>query len=145
LLFDEIVLGVWGVTPLPHFFGEDPTVAANLEYLQSLLSNLASNTNASIGNGRGHPPSTGGYRFSLRSQDVYSTDTVYRMDTDKRCDKNKPTPAKDDELDKPSYPNKALWEFIPAYERTAQLTSVMLMAGTIFGFILLYLVGKSGI
>jgi hypothetical protein len=144
-LFDEIVQCVWGVTTPLHYSDDDNTVAANLEYLQSLLSNLASETNALIGTERNHPPDTEGYRFGSRPQDVYSTEPVYRSDTDKRGDKNKSSSADDGGYHEMNIPSKALWEFTVECELLAQQTAVMLMAGAIFGVILAFLVGKSAV
>src|SRR5436309_14720616 len=50
MLYDEIVRSVWGSSPFPRYDGEEgPSLEASIEYLQSLASNLVSETSSLIG------------------------------------------------------------------------------------------------
>jgi hypothetical protein len=141
ILYDEIVYSVWGSPPAPRCDGEgESSVAANMEYLQSLVSHLASETSSLTGHRRWSPGGSGGYRlhsmqhfFNAKEPEDTINDNCRggRNGTFLAEEKNKPP-------DGGNRPNAPLWEYATAPQQTA----LMLMAGAVFGMILAFLVGK---
>jgi ankyrin repeat protein len=145
LLFDEIVLGVWGSQPEPRAFDGDDAMNANLEYLQILLSNLTSETHSLLGETGNDPANDGGHQLSFFRQAGVQSDYIPSDHGGVRHEANKIFGVFEDpgppevERNKKQLWNSATLEDTPKSQQSA----LMLMAGAIFGIILAFLVGKS--
>jgi hypothetical protein len=141
ILYDEIVHSVWGSPPTSRCGGEgDSSVATNMEYLQSLVSLLASEISSLTGHRGWSPGISGGYRLHSMQHFFNAKEPENTINDNFRGGRNRTLLAS--EKNKPpdggNRPNAALWEYATASQQTA----LMLMAGAVFGMILAFLVGK---
>lgn len=145
LLFDEIVLGLWGSNLELTAFDGDDAMAANLEYLQCLLSNLTSETHSLLGETENDQASNSGHRLSFLRQAGVESDYIPSDYGGVRHEANKIFRVFED----PGPPEAEmtedqLWNSA-TLKRTSesQQSALMVMAGAIFGIILAFLIGKS--
>ena len=144
-LFDEIVLGVWGSKPEPRAFDGDDAMAANLEYLQVLLSNLTSETHSLLGETGNGSDSDGGHNLSFLRQAGVESDYTPSNYGGVPHEANKifgvfedPGPSGVETI------GEQLWNSAPIEETSeSQQSALMVMAGAIFGIIILFLISKS--
>ena len=148
IVFDEIVVSIWGLGSEARPSSEwVDSVVANLDYLQILISNLASDTHALLGEAEHSSSHPGRRRLNSMRQDAVFMDFLAPDPVpgygDARCETNKllevfeTASQSDAELTK-----NALWNSSPPeITSESQRSALMLMAGAIFGIILAFLVG----